>query len=260
MTFFDTHAHIFKEYYSNIDETIRNSTENNVKYILIPATSLEDSKEVLNTCKKHNNVYAAVGIHPEFANEYTDSKKIYDHIQKLEQLINENDKIVAIGEIGLDNHWTKEFKKEQKALLIAQIDLANKLNLPVILHIRESTNEILEILKENPVKKGGIFHSISFNEHLIKEGLKLGFHISFSGTVTFKNAKPNESITIVPDDKLLIETDSPYLTPHPYRGKQNNPIFVKLIAEKLAEIRNVSLDHIAKISTNNALKLFKIDN
>lgn len=254
---FDTHAHLFHEYYDNIENILETSKNMGVEYVAIPGTSMEDSKEVIETANKYKNVYAIIGIHPEQAYKYKDEENIKKDINKIKELC-ENKKVVAIGEIGLDYYWTKEFIEEQKKLLIAQINLANELKLPVVLHIREATNDILEILKNNPAKFGGIFHSCSFNEHLIKEGLKLGFHISFSGTVTFKNAKPNESVKLVPEDKLLIETDSPYLTPHPFRGKQNKPGYVKYTAEKIAEIRNISTENIEKITTNNAKKLFNI--
>lgn len=254
---FDTHAHIFNEYYKDIDEVINSSEKEGVKYICIPGTSVDDSKEAIEIANRYENVFAIIGIHPEQAEKYTNSEQIDKDLKIIEKL-SKNKKVVAIGEIGLDNYWTKEYKDIQKILLIKQINLANKLDLPIVLHIREATNDIIEILKNNKPKKGGIFHSASFNEYLIKEGLKLGFYISFSGTVTFKNAKPVNSVLMVPDNKLLIETDSPYLTPHPFRGKQNSPKFVKYTAEKIAEIKNISLKELEKITTENAKRLFNI--
>lgn len=255
---FDTHAHILKIYYPDIKSVITESNANNIKYIAIPATNIEDSKEIIETANKYQNVYAMVGIHPEEAENYTDINKIDNDLKIIENLAKDK-KVVAIGEIGLDNHWTKEYKKEQQALLIKQINLANKLKLPIVLHIREATNEILEILKENKPLYGGVFHSTSFNEYLIKEGLKLGFYISFSGTVTFKNAKPDECVKMVPNNKILIETDSPYLTPHPFRGMQNSPKYVKYTLEKIAEIKNINIKDLERITTNNALNLFNIN-
>ena len=254
---FDTHAHIYKEYYENIDEVIEDANNSGVGYIAIPGTSIEDSKEAIKTAEKYENVYALIGIHPENADKYLNDENIDKDLKEIEKLA-ENKKVIGIGEIGLDYYWTKEYIDIQKKLLVKQIELANKLKLPVILHIREATNDILEILQKNPPKYSGIFHSTSFNEHLIKEGLKLGFYISFSGTVTFKNAKPNSSVLLVPDDKLLIETDSPYLTPHPFRGKTNFPKYVKLTAEKIAEIKEKDFAYIEKITTENAKKLFKL--
>lgn len=254
---FDTHAHIFNEYYKDIDEVINSSEKEGVKYICIPGTSVDDSKEAIEIANRYENVFAIIGIHPEQAEKYTNSEQIDKDLKIIEKL-SKNKKVVAIGEIGLDNYWTKEYKDIQKILLIKQIKLANKLDLPIVLHIREATNDIIEILKNNKPKKGGIFHSASFNEYLIKEGLKLGFYISFSGTVTFKNAKPVNSVLMVPDNKLLIETDSPYLTPHPFRGKQNSPKFVKYTAEKISEIKNISLKELEKITTENAKRLFNI--
>ena len=254
---FDTHAHIFNEYYKDIDEVINSSEKEGVKYICIPGTSVDDSKEAIEIANRYDNVFAIIGIHPEQSEKYTNSEQIDKDLKIIEKL-SKNKKVVAIGEIGLDNYWTKEYKDIQKILLIKQINLANKLDLPIVLHIREATNDIIEILKNNKPKKGGIFHSASFNEYLIKEGLKLGFYISFSGTVTFKNAKPVNSVLMVPNNKLLIETDSPYLTPHPFRGKQNSPKFVKYTAEKIAEIKNISLKELEKITTENAKRLFNI--
>lgn len=254
---FDTHAHIFNEYYKDIDEVINSSEKEGVKYICIPGTSVDDSKEAIEIANRYENVFAIIGIHPEQAEKYTNSEQIDKDLKIIEKL-SKNKKVVAIGEIGLDNYWTKEYKDIQKILLIKQIKLANKLDLPIVLHIREATNDIIEILKNNKPKKGGIFHSASFNEYLIQEGLRLGFYISFSGTVTFKNAKPVNSVLMVPDNKLLIETDSPYLTPHPFRGKQNSPKFVKYTAEKIAEIKNISLKELEKITTENAKRLFNI--
>lgn len=254
---FDTHAHILKMYYNDITSIINEAKENNVKYITIPGTNIKDSKEIIETANKYENIYAMIGIHPEVAENYTDINKINEDLKIIKNLA-KNKKVIAIGEIGLDNHWTKEYKKEQQVLLIKQINLANKLKLPIVLHIREATNEILEILKEHKPLYGGVFHSASFNEYLIKEGLKLGFHISFSGTVTFKNAKPEECVKMVPNDKLLIETDSPYLTPHPFRGMQNSPKYIKYTLNKIAEIKNINIDELENITTNNALKLFNI--
>ena len=254
---FDTHAHIYKEYYDNIDEVIEDANNSGVRYIAIPVTSIGDSKEAIKTAEKYKNVYALIGIHPENADKYLNDQDIDKDLKEIEKLA-ENKKVIGIGEIGLDYYWTKEYVDIQRKLLVKQIELANKLELPVILHIREATNDILEILQKNPPKYSGIFHSTSFNEHLIKEGLKLGFYISFSGTVTFKNAKPNSSVLLVPDDKLLVETDSPYLTPHPFRGKTNFPKYVKLTAEKIAEIKEKDFAYIEKITTENAKKLFKL--
>lgn len=158
-------------------------------------------------------------------------------------------KIVAIGEIGLDYYWCKENKQLQQYAFIKQIELANILNLPIVIHTREAITDTLEILKKHIVTKKGVFHCCPHNKELVKEALKLGFYISFAGPVTFKNAKnAEEIIRMVPDDKMLIETDSPYLSPEPNRGKRNDPTKVKYIAEKIAKVKGKSLEEIANIT------------
>ena len=167
---------------------------------------------------------------------------------------------VAIGEIGLDYYWNKENKKEQKLAFINQIKLANELDLPIVIHTREAVMDTIDILKNQiNVKNNGVFHCCPLNRELVKEGLKLGFYISFSGVVTFKNAKnANEIIEMVPLDKLLIETDSPYLAPEPVRGTKNTPANVKYVAKKIAEVKKMKLEEIANITYENANNVYKI--
>ena len=168
-------------------------------------------------------------------------------------------KIVAVGEIGLDYHWNTENKELQKKAFIEQIKLANKYNLPIQIHTREAVMDTIQILKENTVKQKGIFHCCPLNRELVKEGLKLGFLISFAGPTTFKNSKnANEIIEMVPFEQMLIETDSPYLAPEPVRGTRNTPINVKYIAQKIADVKQVDLEYIAKITYENAMKIFNI--
>ena len=180
-------------------------------------------------------------------------------LEKIESLAQDK-KVVAIGEIGLDYYWNKENKDLQKDIFVKQIEIANKMDLPISIHTREAVYDTLEVLKNRiKVKNSGIFHCCPLNIELIKEAVKLGFYISFSGNVTFKNSKnANKCIEAVPIDKLLIETDSPYMTPEPYRGKRNNSIYVKLVAQKIAEVRNMELEDIAKITLENAKRVYKI--
>ena len=168
-------------------------------------------------------------------------------------------KIVAIGEIGLDYYWTKDNKDIQQEMFIKQIELANKLNLPIVIHTRDAVNDTIKILKENPVLKNGIFHCCPLNRELVKEGLKLGFYISLSGVITFKNAKnADEIINMIPEEKLLIETDSPYLSPEPVRGTRNNCMNVKYVAEKIAHAKGRTLREISEITNKNAKTIFEI--
>lgn len=192
------------------------------------------------------------GISPNDMEDYSKGNLL--EIEKLAK----NEKVVAIGEIGLDYYWNKENKEEQKELFIRQIEIANRLNKPIVIHTRDAAIDTIEILKSHQVNKKGIFHCCPLNQELVKEGLKLGFYISFSGNITFKNAKSFEVVNLVPLDKILIETDSPYLSPEPLRGTRNNPANVKLVADKIAEIKKISIEEVAKATYENASKIFNI--
>ena len=193
------------------------------------------------------------GISPNDIEDFSE-----ENLKEIENMAKE-EKVVAIGEIGLDYYWNKDNKELQKELFIKQIELANKLDLPIVIHTRDAALDTIQILKEHPVKCKGIFHCCPLNQELIKAGLELGFYISFSGNITFKNAKSFECVSLVPLDRILIETDSPYLSPEPFRGKRNDSSKVKLVAEKIAEIKNSSLEEISKITYENANRIFKIE-
>ena len=181
-----------------------------------------------------------------------------DDLDKIRQIA-KNDKVVAIGEIGLDYYWNKENKDLQKEFFVKQIEIADELNLPITIHCRDAVMDTLDVLKNkiNP-KKRGIFHCCMLNKELIKEAVKLGFYISFSGNVTFKSAKPIDSVMAVPDDRLLIETDSPYMSPEPFRGTRNDSRNVKLVAQKIAQIKEKSIEEIAKLTYENAKNIYNI--
>ena len=182
-----------------------------------------------------------------------------DYLVKLEEISNQK-KVVAIGEIGLDYYWNKDNKEEQKQIFIDQIQLANKLNLPIVVHTRDAIMDTIDILKNKiQCKKRGVIHCCSFNIELVREMLKLDFYLSFGGPVTYKNSKnAKEIIQMIPLDRLLIETDSPYLSPEPFRGTRNDSRNIKYIAEKIAEFKNLSVEEIAKQTYKNAQKIFKI--
>lgn len=179
----------------------------------------------------------------------------YEEIKNLAK----KQKVVAIGEIGLDYYWNKENKELQKQVFIKQIEIANELNLPIVIHTREAVMDTIQILKENKVNQKGIFHCCPLNIELIKEALKLDFYISFSGNITFKNSK-NATICVqeVPLNKILIETDSPYMTPEPFRGQRNTPSNVKYVAQKIAEIKEMPVEQIAKQTYENTNNIFRI--
>ena len=185
-------------------------------------------------------------------------EKIDSQIEQIQSLLC-NEKIVAIGEIGLDYYWNKENKQIQKEVFIKQIELANKYNLPIQIHTREAVEDTIKVLKENEVVKRGIFHCCPLNRQLVKDALELGFYISFAGPITFKNSKNAvEIVNMVPFDKMLIETDSPYLSPEPNRGKRNDSKNVVFNAKKIAEITGKTVEEIAKITYDNACKIFEI--
>lgn len=253
MDFFDTHAHYNDEKFEeDRDIIIKEVQENNIKYITVVGYNIESSIKAIKIANKYDNIYATVGISPNDL----DSEINLEKIENLAQ----NKKVVAIGEIGLDYYWNKENKDLQKDIFLKQIEIANKLELPISIHTREAVYDTLDILKNKiKVKNNGIFHCCPLNVELIKEAIKLGFYISFSGNVTFKNSKnADKCIETVPKEKLLIETDSPYMTPEPHRGKRNNSIYVKLVAQKIAEVKNMSLEDVAKITLENAKRIYKI--
>lgn len=193
------------------------------------------------------------GISPNDIEDYNN-----ENLKLIEELA-KNKKVVAIGEIGLDYYWEKENKELQKEAFIKQIELANKLGKPIVIHTREAVADTIDILRNKiQVEKKGIFHCCPLNPELIKEGVKLGFYISFSGNVTFKNAKSERAVKEVPLDKLLIETDSPYLSPEPLRGKRNDSRNVKFVAEKVSNILERDIEDIAKITYENTNKIFNI--
>lgn len=264
MEFFDSHAHLDDEKFNEDREQIIEKIKSaGITKFISAGYNLESSKNSVELSKKHDFIYSTCGISPndvpEEGNNPQKEEQLWKELAKIEQLVKTNNKVLAIGEIGLDYHWNTENKELQKLAFIEQIKLANKLELPIVIHTREAVMDTLEILKQNPVEKKGVFHCCPLNRELVKEGLKLGFYISFAGPVTFKNSKnADEIIEMVPLDKILIETDSPYLSPEPLRGRRNDPRNVKYIAQKIAEIKGVSLEKIAKTTYENVKKLYKI--
>lgn len=254
MEFFDAHAHYNDEKFDkDRDEIINNIYNSGITKMVCVGYNIEKSKMALNIAEKYNFIYATAGISPNDIEDYSE-----DNLKKVEEIC-KKDKIVAVGEIGLDYYWNKDNKEEQKELFIKQIEIANRLSKPIVIHNRDAIYDTLQILKQHPVDKKGIFHCCPLNPELIKEGLKLGFYISFSGNITFKNAKSYEAVSIVPMDKILIETDSPYLSPEPLRGTRNSSINVKLVAEKIAEIKKISLNEVSQKSYQNTERVYEIN-
>lgn len=253
MEFFDTHAHYNDEKFKNDrEEIIKHIYNNGVTKMVCVGYDLNKSKKAIEIAEKYDYMYATVGISPNDIIDFND-----ENLKQIEELA-KNSKVVAIGEIGLDYYWNKDNKNEQKQLFIKQIEIANRLNKPIVIHTRDAFIDTIAILKDYPVIKKGIFHCCPLNQELIKEGLKLGFYISFSGNITFKNAKSEGPVSLVPMDRILIETDSPYLTPEPFRGTRNDSSKVKFVAEKIAEIKKISIEVVSKKTYENALRVYEI--
>ena len=255
MEFFDSHAHYNDEKFKqDRDELIKNIYDEGVTGIINAGYSLKSSKEAIEIAKKHDFMNVIVGISPNDIDNF----KISD-LDEIESLA-EDKKVVAIGEIGLDYYWNKENKELQKQVFISQIEIANKLELPIVIHTREAIYDTLDILKNNRCNKKGVFHCCPLNVDLVREGLKLGFYTSFAGPITFKNSKnAEEIIRMVPLDKMLIETDSPYLSPEPFRGKRNDSRNVKFMAQKIADVKKISLEEVAEATYSNAKRIFEIN-
>lgn len=255
MDFFDSHAHYNDErFLKNRDELINNMFCDEITNVVCAGYNLDASNDAIRIAEKFPHVFATCGISPNDINENVERE--LEEIEKIAK----NKRVVAIGEIGLDYYWCKDNKEIQKEVFIRQIEIANRLELPIVIHTREAVMDTIQILKEHTVLKKGVFHCCPLNQELIKEGLKLGFYISFSGNVTFKNAKSDGCISLVPMDKILIETDSPYLSPEPHRGETNTSKNVKFVAQKIADVKGLLLADVAEITGRNAKTIFEIRN
>ena len=251
---FDTHAHYDDDWFDEDRDALLSSLpEKGVGLVVNPGTTLETSRMAIAMAEKYGYVYAAVGIHPENCHDFTPQ-----HIDALRELAR-HPKVVAIGEIGLDYYWDTNPPKEfQQQVLRAQLALAEELNLPVILHDRDAHGDILAIVKEFP-RVRGVFHCYSGSVEDARTIVGLGWMLSFNGAATFKNArKAPEVIAEIPLDKLMIETDAPYLAPVPYRGKRNDSGYVHLVAEKIAQIKGVTADEVERITWENGKRFFGI--
>ena len=256
--YFDTHAHYDDEKFDfDRDEVIKRVYSEGVLNIVNIGADIESSKRSVDLANKYDFMYAAVGVHPEEVAALPDN-----YIDILEDLVNNNrQKIVAIGEIGLDYCCSDVPKEVQQKFFIEQIDLPRKVKLPIVIHSRDAQKDTLDIIKSEDIGSiGGILHCFSGSQEMANEVLANGLYIAIGGVVTFKNAKKIvEVIRNVPLDRLLVETDLPYLAPEPFRGKRNESGNLKYIVEKIAEIKNVSPDEVARITTENAKRLYRIN-
>ena len=263
MELFDSHCHLDDERFEeDREEIIEKIKESGVTKLVSAGYSIEGSRKGVELSKKYEFIYTTCGLSPNDIPQT--EEELWKDIDKIKKLVKENleyKKIVAIGEIGLDYYWEKDNERRelQKKAFVKQIELANDFDLPIVIHTRDAVMDTIEILKKNKVNKKGVFHCCPLNRELVKEALKLDFYISFAGPVTFKNSKnANEIIKMVPNDKILIETDSPYLSPEPLRGKRNDPRNVKYIAQKIAEVKELSINEVAEFTNQNAKRVFLI--
>jgi len=253
---FDSHAHYNDEIYSDDkrEEIIEYVFDNGVKYILNAGTNILTSEQSIALAEKYDGFYAAAGIYPHECAGISD--EVYT-VNKLNDLL-KHPKVVAVGEIGLDYHYDDTPKKTQKRWFELQLDVAEQNNLPVIIHDREAHGDIVETLRKHPNAKG-MLHSFSGSKEMAQELIKHGWYISISGVVTFKNAaKIVEVVDMLPLEKMLVETDTPYLSPVPNRGKPNHSANIWFTAKRIAEIKGISVEEVLSITLNNALNLFKI--
>ncbi|MGD9568372.1 MAG: TatD family hydrolase [Sedimentibacter sp.] len=251
--FVDSHAHLDDERFDEDREGLINSLyENNIETVLNPGADLNTSRAAVALADKYSFIYAAVGCHPH------DSKYMNDETMNIFKELAKNKKVIGIGEIGLDYYYDNSDRETQKIWFREQIRLARDLDLPYIVHDRDAHEDVFRIMKEEHYSgTRGILHCYSSSVEMAREFVKLGFYISLGGPVTFKKAKtPKLVAKEVPLDRLLIETDCPYLTPEPFRGKRNEPKYVKYVAEEIAAIREVSIDVIAEKTKENFRKLF----
>jgi TatD DNase family protein len=259
MGLIDSHSHLNDEKFDeDREEQIKKIRESGVSNFITAGYSVESSKKALEIAKKYDFIYTTAGVSPNDIPQT--EEELWKQLAEIEKIVEKNkEKICAIGEIGLDYYWNTDNKELQKKAFIEQIKIANKYNLPIVIHTREAVMDTLQILKENKVTKTGVFHCCPQNRELIKEGLKLGFYISFAGPITFKNSKnAEEMINLVPNDRILIETDSPYLAPEPVRGTCNTPANVKYIAQKIADVKGLTLEEVEKITFENTKNILYI--
>ena len=252
---FDTHVHLNADQFEeDLEETIQRAQDAGVEYMTVVGFDRKTIPKAIEIAENNERIYAAVGWHPVDAIDMTEAD-----LEWIEEL-SSHPKVVALGEMGLDYHWDKSPEETQKEVFRKQIRLAKKVKMPIIIHNREATEDIVQVLKEEEASEvGGIMHCYSGPVEIAKECLDMNFMISIGGPVTFKNAKlPKEVAKAVDLKNLLIETDCPFLAPHPNRGKRNEPAYVKLIAEQIAELKGISYEEVSQVTTSNALEFFGI--
>jgi len=252
---FDSHSHLNDEkLINNVDEIVENYQKNGIEKIVCVGYDYDSSLLAVELANQYDSIYAAIGVHP------TEAKKFNMDLSWIEEHLS-NPKVVAIGEIGLDYYWDKQFKEQQLELFRRQIELANTHQMPIIVHMRDATSDTYSVLKEfKQTETKGVMHCYSASKEAMQQFIDLNMYISLAGPVTYKNAvTPKEVAQAVPLDRLLVETDSPYLAPVPFRGRTNEPKNVLLVAKEIARIKGITLEEVSKNTYNNTCKLFNID-
>lgn len=250
----DSHAHLDEERFDeDRDELIKSLKENAISYVINPSSDMETSRRVVELSNKYDNIFAAVGIHPHDAEGFKE-----EDLDELREL-SKDERVVAIGEIGLDYYYDNSPREIQKEVFRKQLQLSHELDLPVIIHTRDAMGDTYDILKEFEGRVRGVMHCYTGSIEMAEKFMKLGFYISIAGPVTFKNAvNVREMAKQIPLEKLLIETDSPYLAPVPNRGKRNDPTNVRYVADMLANLKEIQIDKIIEHSRENTVKLFSL--
>ena len=244
--FTDTHCHVLKEYYEDIETVIIRAQKHNVNRLIVAAYNETSAKEVISLVDKYDKIYGVIGLHPENCQELFDDN-LFNNLPA---------KIIGIGEIGLDYHYGKENKDQQISLFKKQLQLAEKLNLPVVIHSRDATQDTINILKQYHVK--GIIHSFSGSLEIAKIYINMGFKLGINGIITFKNSNIKYIYKEISPNNIVLETDSPFLTPVPLRGTANEPANIEIIAQYMAQLYNISTDELAKITNDNIRQIFDI--
>ena len=251
MKLVDTHCHLDNEKFDEDRLEVIERIKENLEFCVNIGYDLNSSKKSLELAKKYDFIYAVIGVHPIDIAEYN------EEVEKELEILGEDSKVVAIGEIGLDYHWMTEPKEVQQERFKKQLELAERLNKPVVIHTRDAMEDTVNILKEYP-NITGVIHCYPGSLETAKQ-LVDRFYLGIGGTLTFKNSKKAvEVVKDIPLDRIVIETDCPYLTPEPFRGKRNEPIYVEYVAKKIAEIKEISIEDVTKITTENAKKLYKL--
>ena len=252
---FETHAHYDdRAFDEDRDELLDSLPQNGIKYVVNVAANMEGSRKNLEIINKYNYIYATVGVHPSDTLELND--KTYKELETLAT----NDKIVAIGEIGLDYYWDEPDRSIQKEWFIKQIELAKKINKPLVVHSRDAAKDTLDIIKETKAYEvGGVIHCFSYGPELAREYVNMGYYIGVGGVVTFKNGrKLKEVVESTPLERIVLETDCPYLAPVPFRGKRNDSTKLIYVVDEIAQIKGVSKEEVMNITMDNALKMYRI--